>query len=760
MDYIKPAQHILLIVSLFCSPAALNGQKTDPYHADEGGFGYLFEKNKDFSLWWCEGAYKIMRNTRAPSRKKNAIELWSAKNEYEPFQLILFPGKKIDSLKITAGELISESGIIGEDNITVRNVEYVKITRPTDSYAYAGDWPDPLPEAKHPVTAYTGENTVFWITVHVPDSIAAGIYTGSIIISGQGLIQEVPLKLNIWDFCLPEKTSLRSGFGLSVDKIAAYHNLTDEKEIRETFDLYMQAFRDYRIAPYDPFYLYPVRVTISGTEWEGGIYDFNNSFNGDYSLMIEDSDPQSSPVAGYKTNINIDPGKKYDLRWNIKSDRTDHQYCVLFEGYDAEGGKMVFENRMEVFNCDSIWSSQLFTIGPFSDKVSSLKLMFFPVFRTAAGENTGRIWLDNVILTDTGDKTNLIKQGDFEIDTTNIGLDIDFSDFDRAGERYLDEFGFNSFRLYLKGTGSGTYFSREEWIFEYFMKGSPAYDKLMNLYLSSVQDHLEEKGWLGKEYIYWFDEPAKKDYPFVREGMETIKRSAPKLTTFLTENDPGPEITDVTDITCTIFHRVDPVRAKELTAGGHEYWSYLCTAPKAPWVSEFIDHDAVNMRIWLWMTYSYRLNGILIWSTNYWNSYSASPEGYLQNPWSEPASFVQGYGWPYGKQSLWGNGDGRLFYPPNRHPGSDKTKYTEGPVPSLRLEFLRQGIEDYEYLTLLEMMKNSITGRNSKIVKEADELLRIQGKLFNSGKDYTKNPGDILEYRKKVARMIIKIKNK
>lgn len=274
-----------------------------------------------------------------------------------------------------------------------------------------------------------------------------------------------------------------------------------------------------------------------------------------------------------------------------------------------------------------------------------------------------------------------------------------------------------------------------------------------------MEEHLIEKGWLGKEYVYWFDEPGEKDYAFVRKGMETIKKSAPGIHTFLTENDPGPEIMDVTDITCTIFHRVDPDKAREIVSEGQEYWSYLCTAPKSPWVSLFIDHDAINMRMWLWMTYAWDMNGILIWSSNYWTSYSASPLAYLQNPWLEPASFVQGYGWPYGKQTVWGNGDGRLFYPPNRKPNIDKNIYITGPVPSIRLEFLRQGIEDYEYLVLLEETVNKSQDKNKKMLREAKKLLEVEGSVFTDGKTYTKNPADLLEYRKKIADMIIKLNN-
>jgi len=746
------ASLIFFIVSL-----QLSGQKADPYHISSGGFGYLIEENPGISLWWCEGAYKIMRDTPSPASADDTIRLWSAANEYEAFQVVVNPSHRMENLRISSPGFVSESNRIDAAVLEFRLLEYVKVKQATDSYGFTGYWPDPLPEATGPVTAYGGENTTFWINVYVPPETAPGIYMGSIKLGNAEWNKEIPVKLEVWDFDLPRVSSLRSGFGLSVDKIARYHKLETEEDIKKTFDLYMQAFRDYRIAPYDPFYLYPVKEIVSGLEWEGGIYDFDNSYSGDYSLMVEDNDPAGSPAARYRHKFAIDPSKKYVLRWNVKGGSEDQQYCMLLEAYDSEGKRLVYENRMEVFTCDTIWSSREFTPATYSDEVARAALAIFPAFRTAAGEDTGRVWIDNIAFSVAGGKENLLKQAGFEVEAGDVDIELDFTDFDKAGERYLDEFGFNSFRLYLKGMGSGTYYSRTEGVFEGFRQGSPVYDSLMARYLRMMQNHLEEKEWLGKEYVYWFDEPGKKDYPFVRKGMETIKRSAPRINTFLTENDPGPEIMDVTDISCTIFHRVDPGQARKITARGQEYWSYLCTAPKAPWVSLFIDHDAINLRIWLWMTHAWKLKGILVWSSNYWDSYSASPRSYMQNPWTEPASFVQGYGWPYGKQTLWGNGDGRFFYPPNRDPNKDNKKYIEGPIPSIRLEFLRQGIEDYEYLVMLEGLLKSYSGQDTHLTREAQKLLKTEGKLFKDGKTYTKNPAEILAYRKKIADLIIQL---
>jgi len=78
-------------------------------------------------------------------------------------------------------------------------------------------------------------------------------------------------------------------------------------------------------------------------------------------------------------------------------------------------------------------------------------------------------------------------------------------------------------------------------------------------------------------------------------------------------------------------------------------------------------------------------------------------------------------------------------------------------VPSLRLELLRDGIEDYEYFTILEQLVNGRAGEKSKVLEEARHLLDIPGRIYTNEKTYSKNPRDILEYRQKVAETILKL---
>jgi hypothetical protein len=516
----------------------------------------------------------------------------------------------------------------------------------------------------------------------------------------------------------------------------------------------MEEFRKYKIAPYYPHALYPIKESVTGVEWTGGYFDSKVKKTGRYSYRVEDNEVSLSISATTAGLVKVKSGKEYILEWEAKTDIDDSQFMILVEGFDREGDLLVFENRMGEYTGGLKWKKYSFKLGVAENDVSQYKISMFPAFRTSTGEKTGIAWFDNMVLKELGDPHNLLTQGDFEVDTEMIDIALDFSEFDIAATRYLDLFGFNSFRLDLKGLGSGTYYSRKEGDFAGFSQGTPEYNLLMNRYLELINSHLENNGWVDKVYIYWFDEPDHRDYPFVREGMNTIKKSAPAISTFLTENNPGPDILDVTDISCTIWNRIDPVKAIALQEAGHEYWSYLCTAPKYPWLSEFIDHDAINLRMWLWGSFKYDLDGILIWSTNYWTSREASPVGYLQNPWEEPASFVQGYGWPYGKQTNWGNGDGRFFYPPNRDPNGDKSPYFSGPIPSIRLEFLRQGIEDFEYLTILKKMVELYGSDQSTIITEAKKLLEIPSVIFKDGKTYTKDPIVVLEYRDRVAGMI------
>ncbi len=750
---------LTMMVAITCAAFSQETSKIDPNHLKDGGYGYIIHSDQNASVWWAEGAYKVMRDAPLPTNKDDEIKMWSAKNEFESFILVVKPTRRIENFRITIAELKDKRGnIIDDNNITVRKVEYVHVTRPTDSYAFTGWWPDPLPLYKQPETIFPAENQPFWITVKVPATANAGDYSGDMLLSSGDWSLSVPVKLHVWDFTLPKTPSMRSGFGFNLSEVKKYDNIKNPEQEKEAFEYYMKAFRDYKISPYNPFALTPIREDISGVAWKGGFFDNEIKYEGKYSYRIEDHSATTN-IEG--TSINLVPvksGDPYKLNWVSRSPK-EQDYVVGVECYNADKELIIFQNRFDLYTGQKEWKHNELDLGTFNNETKFIKIRLFPSLRTPSGEHTGTVWFDDIKLTNTNSGKNEFLAGNFEVNLDDIDITMDFTDFNKAGRRYFDDYGFTGYNLSLKGLGGGTFHSRREGVFSGFKQGTEEYNILMKRYLSQLQNNLEKSGWLGKEYIYWFDEPNEVDYPFVKETNALIKRYAPKLTTFLTEHVSGQNISDVTDISCTIWHKLNHGKIKQMNERGLEHWSYLCTWPKSPWISLFTDHDAINLRMWLWGSYKHQLKGILVWATNWWNSpNTASPEGYLQNPWEEAGSYTDGYGTPWGKQNLWGNGDGRFFYPLNREPNKDLNTYVDYPVPSLRLEILRDGIEDYEYFIKLESLINNAKGKESKTINEARKLLTIPEDIYVDEKTYSKNPQDILEYRKRIADYILTLK--
>ena len=345
-------------------------------------------------------------------------------------------------------------------------------------------------------------------------------------------------------------------------------------------------------------------------------------------------------------------------------------------------------------------------------------------------------------------------------ETPDGEVKVDFSRFDPQAEKYFGpDYRFSTFRLPLQGMGGGTFHSRHTGKIGRFEQGSAEYEKIFANYLRAIESHLREKGWLGKAYVYWFDEPEPKDYEFVRDGMERIHRAAPGLRRMLTEQ-PEKELDGAVDIWCPVSPNVKPDDVANERAKGNEFWWYICTGPKGPYCTLFIDHYAIEFRMWSWQTWKTGVQGLLIWQSNYWTSDAAFPAPQVQNPWEDPMSYVSGYSTPAGTKKQWGNGDGRFIYPPNRDPMNDKNKHLVGPVNSIRWEMLREGIEDYEYFWLLRDLVEKakrraiVMGERIEPIRRAEALLTIPDSITRDQTHFTKDPLELYQYREKVARAI------
>lgn len=304
---------------------------------------------------------------------------------------------------------------------------------------------------------------------------------------------------------------------------------------------------------------------------------------------------------------------------------------------------------------------------------------------------------------------------------------FDWTEWDAAMARAMDKYRFNTFRMFLDGLGGGDSYSHRRRAIGGVGEDDPRYAVRMKAYLGGVEAHLREKGWLDKAIVYWFDEPAEKDYPFVRSGFDILRAYSPGLVRAVTE-EPVDGLAGAPNLWCSHTHRLydHPAALAAARARGDTIWWYLCWLPKAPYAGLFIDHPAVEMRTWLWQSRAERVTGVLVWLMNRWQSTSLYRNGALQDPYLDPMSRHSGDG------KCFGNGDGMLAYPPKER--------LSGPVSSIRMEMLRDGIEDYEYFAMLEK-------RNP-----ASPLLAVPKDVTESLTRFSDSPLPIMRHRLLLAR--------
>lgn len=115
-----------------------------------------------------------------------------------------------------------------------------------------------------------------------------------------------------------------------------------------------------------------------------------------------------------------------------------------------------------------------------------------------------------------------------------------------------------------------------------------------------------------------------------------------------------------------------------------EKWWYTCISPRVPYPTYHIEDTLLSARVMSWMQAEYDVVGNLYWATNIYANYTGERYENIED-------FYSGNACRYSQV----NGDGYLFYP-------GKVYGIDGPVGSLRLEAIRDGIEEYEILYALK----------------------------------------------------------
>ena len=728
--------------------------------------------NERVGLWWASSGWKIGRDRPLPEAKGRSIVIRAARNEAEAAQLVLRPSVPLKKLTVGAGSLAGPGATIPAEAVDVLKVGYVNVTIPTDKTSTPGLWPDPLPPLQGPIDIDADKNQPFWLRVKVPRDTPAGIYRGKIALAAEDYKAEASLEIEVYDFTLPDRMSCTTAFGFSAGNVFRYQKLRSEQDKRSVLDKYWANFAAHHISPYDPAPLDRMRVKWPDVRppvshkydnWQGLRIVDNETHSGNGALLIHDEDPKSNVTVSYNKAIEIPPAGLLVRFW-YRTAVPGHRFCVSLNHYDRDDKWMSGRNNDMTLKGDGRWQLFEAVVADFPGGAKFVRPMVRATLWTDAGELTGLVWFDNVSICDAASGRQLIEGGDFDIEerteliapAEKLMAQFDFAAWDKAMERAIDHYKFNSFRLGMPGIGGGTFHALSEPGLLGFKEDEPEYPILLESYCKQLEAHLGEKGWLDEAYIYWFDEPSPDQYEFVMNGFEKLKRYCPRIPRMLTEQ-PEPQLEGGPNVYCVISNLYRHEAAEKRRASGDEFWWYVCTGPKAPYCTLFIDHPATELRVWLWQTWKRNIEGILVWQTNYWTSGTAYPDvSSPQNPYEDPMGWVSGYSTPKGEKRPWGNGDGRFIYPPevaaDAHPAE---AVLDGPVDSIRWEMLRDGIEDYEYMAILERLLKSRRGKLTALqLREYGALLDVPDDVTTDMKTFTKDPRPIETRRDMIARAI------
>ncbi len=719
------------------------------------------------SLWWASSGWKVGQDRALPQGKGDAILIRAAKNEAEAAQLVVRPTAALKGLVLEAGALSGPAGAtIPAQNIDILEVRYVHVTRATDKSTTPGYWPDPLPPLKKPLEVQAGKNQPFWIRVNVPRGARAGVYQGTVSLRADGFKAAVPLKVEVYDFELPDRMTCTTAFGFSAGNVYRYQGISDPQQRHEVIEKYWANYGAHHISPYDPAPLDRVEVTWPDIQppkpkWQGGQPVTNEVHGGERSLLLFDDRKDANIEAVYEPLVPIPEGG-LRLRFWYRTAVPGQTFLVTLNHYDVSGQWISGGNNDIGLEGNGRWQEFDRVLRKFPAGAKSVQLHLRAANWSESGEATGLAWFDDISLTDAATGAELIEGGTFEppqlpeVERDKLQVKLDFTAWDKAMEQAIDGHHFSSFRLSIPGMGGGTFHSRRDPELLGFGEDTPHYKAMFRSYCAQMQEHLRQKGWLDEAFVYWFDEPDPKDYPFVSNGFAKLKAAAPEISRMLTEQvEPG--LIGGPNIWCPVSNQYQHEAAEERRQYGEKFWWYVCTGPKAPYCTLFIDHPGTELRVWLWQTWQRKINGILVWETNYWTSGAAYPDrAHPQNPYEDPMGWQSGYSTPDGQKRAWGNGDGRFVYPPvEAADGNPGRPILEGPVDSIRWEMLRDGIEDYEYFVTLKRLISAKGDRLSATHKaEYTALLDVPAEVTKDMTTFTKDPAAIEQHRDRVARAI------
>jgi hypothetical protein len=296
-------------------------------------------------------------------------------------------------------------------------------------------------------------------------------------------------------------------------------------------------------------------------------------------------------------------------------------------------------------------------------------------------------------------------------------LRFDFSEFDRWAQVFWDTGRMDRLETgFVARHGEGGWSSREIRLSSFSVKSETtgkseklSGEEYLPQFLPALVAHLREKTWLDKTLFHICDEPAAHNIMVWREASDFVHRHAPELRR--ADAIETPHCQGRLEVWVPKLDQLATWQSayEEAQRQGNEIWLYtvgIYQGGSLP--NKTVDVALIESRLLHWLNYRYGLKGYLHWGFNAWT----------KDPWNAPGEH---------------RGDGWHVYPKK-----------DGLLDSLRWEQMRNGIQDYECLWLLEnktaQIKATLSRRVADLIQPSRRGVEIASQVVRTYTDIDRDP--------------------
>ena len=239
-------------------------------------------------------------------------------------------------------------------------------------------------------------------------------------------------------------------------------------------------------------------------------------------------------------------------------------------------------------------------------------------------------------------------------------------------------------------------------------------------------------------YVYVFDEATAEWDPAMGLVSGRLRQEFPDLLLLTTAHrawysggsvkDNQGALHDAINGWCPLTMHYNREEAASARRHGKQVWWYTCNSPGKPFANVMMTHPAVDTRLLMgFMAFAYQTDGFLYYAT-------------AGAPYAKPAINTG----PYTEWAIEDNAHNHLYQ-----------KGPDGPLPSLRLEAMRDGLEDYDFLHLAVACQADMATAGKTTGDARAEEIRP---YFAPGNDlvgnlttFTQNPQNLEKARRKLG---------